>query len=149
MEPMKPERYPMDFEVLERGSVISREDVQHILNVENVESNAFRFGLMALQEKIETHFLDDRGDLVDTYTEQGALHICTHSEQAARAPQTMGNKVRAALKANRKFMAVNTALLNDAELDAYRKASPRMAWRTMQLSKPQPRRLGNNPPTEE
>jgi len=72
------EKYPLDFDALEKGDDIPAEKIREIIK-HPPGTDEYRFALMALQERT-TNELSERGLEVVIVQRKGALHVCTDKE---------------------------------------------------------------------
>ena len=71
-------RFPLDFDVLEKGSVVTRAEIEHIYRV-TYGTDQYSLKALALGQAIET-MLDARGLCVTVKIDKGELRILTDAE---------------------------------------------------------------------
>ena len=76
-------KYPLDFQSLQRGQVISQEELASMLPAEDKENlKKLELFTLSIRDRIEKEFIE-RGDAAWIKSENGGLRILDHAEQSA------------------------------------------------------------------
>jgi len=147
------ERYPLDFAALERGSVISEDDLKRIFSVYPEKETTpegmaraqrlLRFETLELVSNIERHFLDERGDraTVSGAGMNGGIKVLLASEQYDDSIRRQRAGVRKAISGVRRFLDNELLGLTEEQLAKHPAQACRMSWQLQQLTKTLPPRL--------
>lgn len=108
-----PTPFPLDFDALKKGDVISLGQLQEITQ-EKYGSDAYRFKLMKLSERIQDE-LDDRGLPVTVASEGGELKILTDPEASNYNGMYFRTRMRQMMRAHRRAMAVERENLTELQ----------------------------------
>lgn len=146
--------YPIDFDALERGSIVSKEEIKRAYMIYPEKETDVAKGVEAfeqlqlkklrLADQIETHFRDERGDTV-TVSQKGAdggLRVLTAVEQdedCVRRYGAAGRKLRDALVRDRGNDP--SGLIDDDQKKARDQRHLIWGWRLLQLRKKPPPQL--------
>jgi hypothetical protein len=134
------ERYPLDFEALNRGDTIPAERIERIYGISRNHRDYWSKQLR-LRDQIEDHFLSVRGDDVSVKIESGDLVILGHRDQAHYTQQRARAAIRQYGKSFRKASAVDQSHLSDEERERHDRFVHVTGFRIQQLRKQPPPRL--------
>lgn len=143
MTSLDPTRWPLDFERLERGRVLSVEDVERATLTERNDERAFDLARLQLRGQIINYFRDFKHDCVTVVNDGLGLRILNHQEQAAYAPQRESKAIRQIRLAAAEGAAVDLKQLTDEQRDRHERWMAKNSWRMAQLSKRPNPQLGN------
>jgi len=104
-------RYPLDYDVLDKGDEFTVEELEKILRV-NRNHKQFPFKLMNLQFQIERE-LEQRGLVVVVAMVRGNLRILTDPEAVSYTAKSFQGHRRGLKRDHSRAMAINVAALND------------------------------------
>lgn len=105
--------YPMDFDVLEKGSVISAEEVERITGLTRAES-AHGMAIMRLSGLIQQR-LADRELFVITKQSKGAIHVLEDPDASAHAFAEANRHMRGYHRNARRLGTIDVSRLSDIE----------------------------------
>lgn len=135
------ERFPLDFDKLQRGDILSPEQVEAAVLKSRTDPD-YRLRCLGLRNMIEAHFADVRGDIATVVVRNDGLQILTHAEQAEYAPMKQAQAIRAYRKRHLELGAVDAAQLpSDEARQRLARAQELSGWRVQQLLKPPPKEL--------
>lgn len=141
---MSAERFPLDFDALNRGDVIPAERIESIYNVTRREAT-YRLKMMHLAEQIESHFRVARAEELLVKHDGDTLKLLTHPEQAEESQRRAVAMVRGYGRALMKAVGVDLSKLDDAARNRHERHCHVAAFRLQQLRKAQPPELSNEP----
>jgi hypothetical protein len=136
---MNASKWPLDYELLARGTTLTREQVENATNL-SARDERYRLAALRLAHSIREHFAA-RGDFVTVISEGDTLRILTHAEQSRYAPQREAKAIRQIMVARAEGNAVDTKQLTDSEREWHEAWLRRNSWRAQQLLKPPPLEL--------
>ena len=105
--------YPMDFDVLEKGSVISAEDVERITGFTRAES-AHGMAIMRLCTLIQDR-LAERDLFVITKQSKGAIHVLDDPDASAHAFGEANRHMRGYHRNTRRLGTVDVSRLSETQ----------------------------------
>ena len=111
------QKYPLDFDALKKGDVISVEQQEDIFKIK-AANDAFAFKSLALRQRIEKE-LALRGLPVTVRHDHGALVICTDPDASAYNDRMRGKTLRAFGRAHRRNLAVDRSKLDSPGLETH------------------------------
>lgn len=105
------EKYPFDFDALDKGDVIPAERIEEITGHKRQEA-AYGIALMALQSQVQSELLL-RGRPVVVRCDKGALRILTDPEAADHTAKLFAQRKRQLVRAHGYGMRVQVANLDE------------------------------------
>ena len=145
---MTAERWPLDFEKLQRGDVIASADIESISGVSQ-SSRKFPLEVLKLSRQIEQHFDVHRGEIVCVISQNDNLRILTVPEQARYTRRQAVVRRTSLLRTMRKGMSVDLAQLTEDEARVHEDWQARESWRIQQMNKRPPPKLTDGNTTDE
>lgn len=106
-------RYPLDFDALDKGSVITREQVAEISGVPP-DDQRFGFAVLHLRQRIEQE-LAARGRVLTLKTEDGGIRVLTDGEASQYNAEAINKGIAKMYRAHVRNMHVDAGLLNEKE----------------------------------
>jgi hypothetical protein len=110
---MKPEKYPFDFDSLQKGEFIPPEKIEAIVKLPR-DHQYYSLKVLALREQIETE-LDARGRPVNVKSEKGGLRILTDEEARPYAEGLFNQAARALRRSHLRSCIIDTTNLSDED----------------------------------
>jgi hypothetical protein len=104
---MAVKQYPLDFDALQKGDVISVEQIENIFGIKRTDRN-FWAKTLNLRDRIAKEMID-RNRPVTVRTSQGALHICQDREATVYNHKRVGHAYRTMIKAHRRQLCVDVS----------------------------------------
>ncbi len=111
---MDAQRYPLDYEALKKGDVISQEQLEHITG-EQAGTQEFQLKVLGLREKIEGA-KEDMGEPVVLASHENTLRVLTDLEASERLNGHRRRAVRLLRRTVRRFGAVDVTEFSGDEL---------------------------------
>ena len=106
------EKFPLDFDAIEKGSVIEESQCRKI--IKHSSETEYQLGLLKLKSLIEDR-LQDRGVVVTIKCHKGALVILTDSEASEYNEERQKHSLKAFAVSHRRLIGVDTARLNSEQ----------------------------------
>jgi len=131
------DRYPIDFDQLQRGDVIPAETVEAYSGLHR-DDKRFNFELMSLAEDIRRHFRECHGLTVSVRQSGGDLCVLTNEQQAHYTRQQEILRMRRYLRTCAEGLAVDLAQLSEEQRDKHEKFQLRIGWQQQQMTKRPP-----------
>ena len=117
----KPERFPLDFDAIEKGDVISQEEVEEIVGMEK-EKDPEKFNLLRLQLIGQIiRELRDRDRFYTICQKRGSICILEDKEASPYNEKSINRGVHRMAQAQRRNLAVDTTKLTEKEQQAHSK----------------------------
>lgn len=107
------EPHPLNFDALQKGDIISAEQIESITQCQR-SHRSYQLRVLALKEQIQRE-LRDRGRVVTIACRKDALHILTDAEAAEYNERAMGEYFRRAGRALYRKIHVDQSQLTDEE----------------------------------
>lgn len=107
------EKWPVDFDVLDKGDVIPVEQLEKILGIPQTHPQ-YSVKLLGWKHWLENE-MAARGKLVVSRTDHGALRILTDAEAAIYLPERFEAGLSVSTRAHRKLLHVDTTKLSHLE----------------------------------
>lgn len=136
---MAAERFPLDFDALQRGIYLPPETVEKAVLKSRTDPDYWA-AVLRLREEIRKHF-QGRGDFVTVVCEKDGLRILTHVEQADYAPGREQQAIRQIVVAQLEGRAVDVQQLGDEQRARHERWLHRNSFRLQQLRKRPPPEL--------
>lgn len=136
---MSAERFPLDFDALNRGDYLSAEAVEKA-TLARRSDDGFWHKVLRLKEMIRDHF-ESRGEIVTVRSEGDGLRILVHTEQAEYAQDRERRAIKQVLISRKEAQGVDVLQLGDEQRERFERWKHRNAFRTQQMLKPPPPRL--------
>jgi len=114
MSKRKVTRFPVDFESLQKGSVLKREYLERVFMVTADHANEYRFCLLTLRDQIMKE-LEKQGRPVTVIARHNDLVILTDQEAAAHNPLEFKRGARKMTRAHKRTLAVDISQLSHEE----------------------------------
>jgi hypothetical protein len=115
---MSASRWPVDFEQLEKGSIISVEQIESKYGYK-AGSDDYQFALMHLTREITRYFETRKHMLVMVVSDKGNIRILRDDEAAIKTDERLNSKIDAACELFRVQLAVDTRNLNAEEISTH------------------------------
>lgn len=107
------EKYPFDYDALNKGDVIPAERIEEITGIKRHEA-AYSIAVMGLQSQVQ-HELIDRGRDVVVRCDKGALRILTDPEAAEYTAKLFTQRKRQLVRAHGYGLRVQVANLDEQQ----------------------------------
>ncbi len=133
------ERYPLDFDLLQRGSYLAPEEVERAVSRERSDPG-YRLAQMGLAAEIRRYF-QGKGDWATVVCDGAGLRVLTHPEQAAHAPARERRAVHQLLIAQVEGRAVDQQQLGDEQRERHKRWKLLSDFRLQQYRKTPPPEL--------
>lgn len=144
MDSEQPKRWPIDFDTIQRGTILSVEDVERATLVSRYDLKAFDLARLKLSESIRQYFYAERGDMVTIINNGMGLRVLTHPEQAEYAPRRERKGIRQIRVAAAEGMAVDVSQLTSEQAQRLERWQLKNAFRIQALQRaPNPKFLGD------
>lgn len=125
--------YPIDFDQLERGQILTKEELRTIFP--GVRDESLRLKAMGLGSQIKRYFWEHRGAIVAVCYPKDGIHILTPQEQDAYAESDKQYALRRFARRHREDAGNDDSQLTEAQRVARRERLIRDSWRLQQLRK--------------
>lgn len=129
---MNAERWPVDFEKLQRGDIIPAARVEEWSGVERSDRN-YSLYTMRLVDDIKRHFARERGEVVSVVCRQDDICVLTVPEQALHTRKAEVRRRQSYMRNLTEGLAVEPQLLADEEQKRHREWQLRASWRQQQM----------------
>lgn len=133
MQPTDPAPFPLDFDALRKGDVVSPETIEDIYGCPRSD-RAYSMKLLILRDKIIKE-RRRRGSPVTVRAEGDSLVILTDSESAEYNASECESAVRSIRSSHRRSMEVDVGNLTNAERDRHLRALQMQAMQIVAISK--------------
>lgn len=107
------EKYPFDYDALNKGDVIPAERIEEITGYKRHET-AYGVALMGLQSQIRNE-LEQRGRPVNVQCEKGSLRILTDPESVEYTANLFSQRKRQLMRAHRYGLSVQVSNLDEQQ----------------------------------
>jgi len=134
------EKWPLDFEALQRGDILSAEECEKAVLLDRGDPTYWT-KLLGLRDDVVDYFRAARGDIVAVRILQDGLHILTHQEQAEYAPHLLRRHMRGVAKSVAIGAGVDLAVLSDESRQRHERFLHVSSFKLQQLRKRPPPRL--------
>jgi len=114
---MAVQNYPLDFDALAKGDVISVEQLTKILGLKPDHPH-FMLKVLSLKERIENELMD-RGNPVTARIHHNAIHICTDLEASEYNAGMSEQGFRKMVRSHRRNLVVDTQLFKPEEKQSH------------------------------
>ena len=133
---MTTEKYPFDFDSLNKGDYIPPERIEDIVKLPRTHQY-YSLKLLALREQIEME-LESRGRPVNVKSEKGGLRILTDEEARPYAEGLFNQAARALRRSHVRSCIIDTANLNEEDKKRLERTILNQASKLLAMKKARP-----------